>query len=51
MIKIWNLQTQKELKSLINEHKGTVQAVSFNPIANSFATTGQDELIKIWKIQ
>ena len=51
MIKVWNLQTQKELKSLINEHKGTVQAVSFNPTANSFATTGQDKLIKIWKIQ
>lgn len=51
MIKVWNLQTQKELKSLINEHKGTVQAVSFNPTTNSFATTGQDKLIKIWKIQ
>lgn len=51
MIKVWNLQTQKELKSLINEHKGTVKAVSFNPITNSFATTGEDKLIKIWKIQ
>jgi WD40 repeat protein len=51
MIKVWNLQTQKELKSLINEHKGTVQAVSFNPTTNSFATIGRDKLIKIWKIQ
>ena len=51
MIKVWNLQTQKEFKSLINEHKGTVQAVSFSPTTNSFATTGQDKLIKIWKIQ
>jgi len=51
MIKVWNLQTQKELKSLINEHKGTVQAVSFSPTNNPFATSGQDKLIKIWKIQ
>lgn len=51
MIKVWNLQTQKEIKSLVNEHKGKVQAVSFNPTANSFSTTGQDKLIKIWKIQ
>jgi WD40 repeat protein len=51
MIKVWNLQTQKEFKSLVNEHKGTVQAVSFSPTTNSYATTGQDKLIKIWKIQ
>jgi WD40 repeat protein len=51
MIKVWNLQTQKEIKTLVNEHKGTVQAVSFNPTTNSFATTGQDKLIKIWKIK
>jgi WD40 repeat protein len=51
MIKVWDLQTQKELKTLINEHKGTVQFVLFNPTDNSFATIGQDKLIKIWKIQ
>jgi WD40 repeat protein len=50
MIKVWNVNTQKEIKSLINEHKGTVKAVSFNPTTNTFATTGEDKLIKIWKI-
>jgi WD40 repeat protein len=51
MIKVWSFQIKKEIKSLINEHKGTVESVSFNPTNNSFATTGQDKQIKIWKIQ
>jgi len=51
MIKIWSLQSKKEVKSLVNFHKGTVQSVAFNPISNIFATTGIDKTIKIWKIQ
>lgn len=51
MVKVWNLQLKKEIKSLINEHKGIVKAVSFNPATNSFATSGRGNLIKIWKIQ
>ena len=51
MVKVWNLQSKKELKSLINEHKGLVRVVKFNPVSNIFATTGNDKTIKIWKLQ
>lgn len=51
MIKVWNLQSKKEIKSLDNVHKGMVLAVAFNPTSNSFATSGVDKTIKLWKIQ
>ncbi len=51
MIKIWNLQSKKEIKSLVNVHKGMVEAVAYNPTSNSFATSGADKTIKLWKIQ
>ncbi len=50
MIKVWNLQNNKQIKSFSNEHKGKVKVVLFNPTLNSFATAGEDNLIKIWKI-
>jgi len=51
MIKVWNLQSKKEIKSLVNVHKGMVKAVAFNPKSNAFATSGTDKTIKLWKIQ
>lgn len=51
MVKVWNLQSKKEIKSLVNFHKGMVKAISFNPKSNSFATSGVDKTIKLWKMQ
>jgi WD40 repeat protein len=51
MIKVWNLKTKSQLKSLVNEHKGTIEAVAFSPNSNTFETTGDDKTIKLWKIQ
>ena len=51
MVKLWDLNTSKELKSLINIHLGTINSVVFSPIKNVFATAGEDKLIKLWEIQ
>lgn len=51
MIKLWSLKTQKELKSLLNEHKGIVNSVVFSPVSNSFASAGEDKQIKVWNIK
>jgi WD40 repeat protein len=51
MIKLWDLNSKKEIKSLLNEHKGTVNAVDFSPVSNTFATAGDDKKIHIWKIK
>lgn len=49
--KVWDLKFKKEIKSLVNIHKGTINCVSFSPQKNSFITTGDDKLIKIWDIR
>ena len=51
MIKLWDLNSKKEVKSLINEHKGTVYAVVFSPRSNIFASAGDDKKIKIWRVK
>ncbi len=51
MAKVWSLQTRKQIKSLVNVHNGMINAVSFNPLSNLFATSGSDRTIKLWKIQ
>jgi WD40 repeat protein len=50
MIKLWNLKTQREIKSLVNVHKGPIYAVSFSPTNYYFATAGQDKNVKIWQV-
>ena len=49
--KVWDLKLKKEIKSLVNIHKGTINCVSFSPQRNTFITTGDDKLIKIWDIR
>lgn len=51
MAKVWNMPTKKEIKSLVNVHKGMIKAVVFNPQTYSFATSGSDKTIKIWRFQ
>ena len=50
MVKLWKITSRTEIKSLINIHKGRIKSIVFNPISNSFATTGDDDTIKIWNI-
>lgn len=50
MAKVWNIKTNKILKSLVNIHRGTVSAVRFNPVSNTFATTGDDGTVQMWKL-
>lgn len=50
MAKVWNIPSKKEIKSLVNVHKGMIKAVEFNPQTYSFATSGSDKTIKIWKL-
>lgn len=50
-INIWNLQTKKLIVSLVNEHMGSVDAVTFSNSNHSFATAGRDKQVKIWKIK
>jgi len=51
MIKVFDLDSGEEKISLINEHKGNVNAISFNPESNNFATAGDDKTIKIWSVR
>ena len=50
VITIWNLQTKKIIASLLNEHMGSVNAVTFSNSNYLFATAGRDKQVKIWKI-
>ena len=50
MIKLWDYNKGIEIKSLTNEHKGTVKSVCFSPIDNSFSSAGDDKRIIMWNL-
>jgi WD40 repeat protein len=50
-IKVWNLKTGKELKTITNIHKGDISSVAFSKSSLTFITSGDDKKIRVWKIQ
>lgn len=47
--RIWDLGKASEIVQLINEHKGTVQAIEYVSPKNHFLTGGENKEVKIWK--
>ncbi|MEG4207732.1 AAA-like domain-containing protein, partial [Microcoleus sp. Pol7_A1] len=49
-IKLWNLQTQTEIKTLTG-HSNEVYSVVFSPDAKTLASASSDKTIKLWNLQ
>jgi WD40 repeat protein len=47
--RIWDLQKEREILQLTNEHKGNVEAIEFISSNDEFMTGGENRELKIWK--
>ena len=48
-IKLWNLETGKEIRTL-KEHEDSVSSVSFSPDGKTLASGSWDETIILWNL-
>jgi WD40 repeat protein/tRNA A-37 threonylcarbamoyl transferase component Bud32 len=48
MVKVWDLESGKELLSLVLGNSGGITAVAFSPEGNWIATATADRLIRVW---
>ncbi|MGF2036696.1 MAG: hypothetical protein RMZ43_015510 [Nostoc sp. CmiVER01] len=49
-IKLWNLETGKEIRTLTGHHY-TVRSVSFSPDGKTLASGSDDKTIKLWNLE